>query len=533
MLLRSMPLSLACINSNFCSILKRHLVSKSGSSTARLRLLNAVQNLSDGRRLRCFPLRHNEIQDPPKTPTDFHRLLCHLIQKSSKRVQLASLYIGTASSEKAHSEIELLQSIRSAASRNVPVRILMDANRGLRPVTVSQDPNKTISSAHVCHETLASTPSNQSSGVFLFPVLSSMLQSLPNPLNEIAGVFHIKVYLIDDDLVLSGANLSHEYFTTRIDRYLHLRSNDVAQFYSDLFDVLCTNGAVQYPSTDRNDLISKRRDLQKSLEELFAPHPDNAALESDDDCNNIVAYAVPTFQAPRNYFPTTSCIDHERALQRLLFEASALATAHSRNKLCARIATAYLNPTPSFLETLASTCVAWFLTAGRISHGFAPKNPSDCVSHNENVSRDWRIPNAFVHAAQQVVKMLQRLEAHRNDPTLSASRNRISFYQRPGWTFHAKGLWLSIDNAPYQALLSPSADLWAVTHGSGNFGERSATRDMESNLLLVFSESPHSSPLVQQHVEEWNRLCQLAKEEPDVSPPLWIRLVFPWVRSFF
>jgi CDP-diacylglycerol--glycerol-3-phosphate 3-phosphatidyltransferase len=43
---------------------------------------------------------------------------------------------------------------------------------------------------------------------------------IPSPLDEVAGVFHIKAYIIDDQLVLSGANLSEEYFQDRQDRYL-------------------------------------------------------------------------------------------------------------------------------------------------------------------------------------------------------------------------------------------------------------------------------------------------------------------------
>ena len=45
-------------------------------------------------------------------------------------------------------------------------------------------------------------------------------------------------------------------------------------------------------------------------------------------------------------------------------------------------------------------------------------------------------------------------------------------YQRPGWTYHAKGLWLG---AP--PLLS--------VVGSSNFGERSVRRDLELSFTLV------------------------------------------------
>ena len=53
---------------------------------------------------------------------------------------------------------------------------------------------------------------------------------------------------------------------------------------------------------------------------------------------------------------------------------------------------------------------------------------------------------------------------------------RVRRYQRPGWTYHAKGLWLG---AP--PLLS--------VVGSSNFGERSVRRDLELSFTLVTTDA--------------------------------------------
>lgn len=47
-------------------------------------------------------------------------------------------------------------------------------------------------------------------------------RKLPVRWNEVVGVQHCKVYIFDDQLILSGANLSNTYFTVRQDRYLML-----------------------------------------------------------------------------------------------------------------------------------------------------------------------------------------------------------------------------------------------------------------------------------------------------------------------
>jgi hypothetical protein len=78
-------------------------------------------------------------------------------------------------------------------------------------------------------------------GVYLFhaPALSGIIERmLPRRWNELPGVHHIKAYVFDDDIVsactalspadgalaqlLSGANLSENYFINRRDRVIHL-----------------------------------------------------------------------------------------------------------------------------------------------------------------------------------------------------------------------------------------------------------------------------------------------------------------------
>ena len=102
------------------------------------------------------------------------------------------------------------------------------------------------------------------------------LNWLPNPLNEIAGVFHIKLYLVDDQLLFSGANLSVEYFRDRMDRYLHLiqGGNGLVDFYAKFIEILCShsneynnnNHATTASATDSNDgRQGQQFDFRKSI----------------------------------------------------------------------------------------------------------------------------------------------------------------------------------------------------------------------------------------------------------------------------
>lgn len=472
--------------------------------------------------LRCFPLHHHDVQPSPVTPSDFHLLLCDKIRTAKRRVTLASLYIGPAADPSYEKEIQLLDALREASSRQVHVTILLDHNRALRPVPCK---NGTITSAEACWKALMSSPRRPDASNFrihLFSVLPDMLQRiLPNPYNEVAGVFHIKAYIIDDELILSGANLSEEYFSDRVDRYLHVTQPDLVQCYEDMVDALCQYAHAYSYHNETNHLEApaiSRKQLVNSLKALLTSDSPDAALdtESKDASKSIVAYAVPTFQAPRHFHRGIYARDTLRSDEEAL-HALIEATAHTHRQdggVEARIATAYLNPTKLLLSALRCCEHSHFLTAGRVSHGFKPKPKAG------NKGKDW-IPTVFEYAAQQI-----RL-----------NNVFVSYYQRPDWTFHSKGLWLTSFTESENVRLPPDATVYAVTHGSGNFGYRSSIRDLESNLVLVF---PPGSPVAHDHVREWNQLCEFAvtaREEQKGSSPdgisAWIKLTFPIIRHFF
>lgn len=58
------------------------------------------------------------------------------------------------------------------------------------------------------------------------PKLRGLLEAIVPPrFNEGWGTWHAKYYAVDDDVMLSGANLAASYFTNRQDRYIHLASH--------------------------------------------------------------------------------------------------------------------------------------------------------------------------------------------------------------------------------------------------------------------------------------------------------------------
>lgn len=58
---------------------------------------------------------------------------------------------------------------------------------------------------------------------------------MPERWNEIVGLLHMKVCVFDDDVLITGANLSDQYFTNRQDRYVLIRDcPHLANFFEGL-----------------------------------------------------------------------------------------------------------------------------------------------------------------------------------------------------------------------------------------------------------------------------------------------------------
>lgn len=58
---------------------------------------------------------------------------------------------------------------------------------------------------------------------------------VPERWNEIIGLLHMKVCVFDDDVLITGANLSDQYFVNRQDRYVLIKDcPELANFFEGL-----------------------------------------------------------------------------------------------------------------------------------------------------------------------------------------------------------------------------------------------------------------------------------------------------------
>ena len=151
----------------------------------------------------------------------------------------------------------------------------------------------------------------------------------------------------------------------------------------------------------------------------------------------------------------------------------------------AALATPYCNLPSAAERALGATAAQplQLLTAAPEAHGFAGARGVASV-----------VPAAY---GVMEHRLLARLSARREGVTLRA-------FNRSGWQFHAKGLWLW----PPGGEGGPAATLV----GSSNYGVRSARRDVEAQLALVTSHAGLRAALQR----EWDDLVSHA---PPVALP--------------
>ncbi|GAA5991383.1 hypothetical protein JCM10908_003286 [Rhodotorula pacifica] len=193
----------------------------------------------------CFPARGEQVsvlQDPQQ----FYNTLLDKIRNAKRRIFIASLYVGKE-------EKKLVQTLHQAlrANPNLQLTVLVDYLRSTRELP---------SSASLLASLAAAFPKQVDLRLFHTPELNGWRRRLvPKRFNEGWGLQHMKCYGFDDDVIMSGANLSHDYFTNRTDRYIEFRSHPpLADFFHSLleitgsysFRVTASDTSTLYPSVN-------------------------------------------------------------------------------------------------------------------------------------------------------------------------------------------------------------------------------------------------------------------------------------------
>ena len=415
-----------------------------------------------------FDINADEIQ-VLEGPEGFYDTLRSRLRNAKTRIYLSTLYIGKT-------EYELVATIHDALSRSpqLKVSILTDALRGTR-----EDPQP--SCASLLASLVADFPARVEIRMYHTPNLTGLRKRfVPKRINEGWGLQHIKLYGIDDEVILSGANLSSDYFTNRQDRYHVFSSSRITDYFarvhhavcsiSFLLDISDSKDTVSYsliwPSSNLapSPLYSPKRYISAAtslLLPLFSPSAfPTPALSNSENNNASTTTLYPLLSHP----PTLNT------------ELPALKTLLSSPSLHSYTFTAgYFNPhhliTSSLLAASSnSKARGTVLTASPSANGFF-KSPG--IS--------GLLPPAYSHLS---LRFLQRVRLA-NASIKLCEWQRGTVGEKDGWTYHAKGIWTYFlsqsQDGREDRIVGPGATLI----GSSNYTSRSYGLDLEVGALVV------------------------------------------------
>uniref|UniRef100_A0A8D2PQ47 CDP-diacylglycerol--glycerol-3-phosphate 3-phosphatidyltransferase n=1 Tax=Zosterops lateralis melanops TaxID=1220523 RepID=A0A8D2PQ47_ZOSLA len=419
-------------------------------------------------------------------------------------------------------EETLEKSLQAKGSPDLRVSILLDYTRGSRGRKNSRT---------MLIPLLQRFPKQVRVSLFHTPNLRGLLRLLiPERFNETIGLQHIKVYLFDDNVILSGANLSDLYFTNRQDRYVLLRdSPEIADFFTELVDAIgdvslqlqqddtvqMMEGMVHPYQGDKvayceianrrvMEVINSARTRQEQLhaKTFHSSQPGSSHLsQQGSQASGDLKPEPDTWIYPLIQMKPFGIQIDEMVTETLLTEAERDARIY--------LTTGYFNLTQAYMDLILGTRAEYriLLASPEVNGFFGAKGVAGAI------------PAAYVYIERQFYSEVCYLQQQ--------ERVQLQEYSRAGWTFHAKGLWLYL----------AGSDLPCLTLiGSPNFGYRSVHRDLEAQVAIVTENKALQQQLHQE--QEQLYLCSgvvstSTFEQPNRYVKLWVKLVTPLIKNFF
>lgn len=440
------------------------------------------------------------------SPTTFYDVLKSKIQKAKSRIFLSSLYVGK-------NQDDLINEISDAMTKNKDLKlyILIDYLRGTR-----EYPDK---SSLTLLSNLLKKFGNHRVDLRLYhtPNLQGITEKLaPKRLNEGFGLQHMKIYGFDDELILSGANLSKDYFTNRQDRYYLFKDSKITNYFFKLSQIISkishkvnynkhTNKIIiDWPTsnlTAHSNLDIERFKLETTHhlepvlfdnrinhynDDQYQKH--NLATEGkekelhdeinvDDSEYDTIVYPISQFSPLLKPDISTE----KPAILRLLSYMDSSSIKYT-------FTAGYFNMEPEIKTRLLNSTAAHgdIITASPKANSFF---------HSKGISK--YLPAAYLYMVELFLKDVHKLS---KDSKISVKEweNGVVNTEN-GWSYHAKGIWIS---APEET--TPSI----TVVGSSNYTKRSYSLDLETNVVLV----TRNEELKQKMQAEINNITEHTKQ---------------------
>ncbi|KAL8913442.1 MAG: hypothetical protein Q9171_001735 [Xanthocarpia ochracea] len=413
-------------------------------------------------------------------PKEFYETIKQKIRNANTRIYLSTLYIGKT-------EHELVSTIHQALSKSpkLKVSILTDALRGTR-----EDPEP--SCASLLASLVVDFPDQVEIRMYHTPNLTGLRKRfIPKRINEGWGLQHIKLYGIDDEVILSGANLSSDYFTNRQDRYHVFSSKRVTDYFARIHQAVCSisfllqagnstsyvSHNLTWPSTNpAPSPLSDPKGYIRDATSLLLPLTSPSASPRPSSPSSPASSALQKTGGTTTTTTLYPLLSHPQTLNTQL---PALTTRHSSLSLQSyTITPRYINPHPHITSSLLTASSS--SKGGAAAHGTILTASPFANGFYNSPGISGLLPPAYSHLS---LRFLQRVRlAHANITLREWQRGVVG--EEHGWTYHAKGIWTYFSRSSEggtREIVGPAA----TVIGSSNYTSRSYGLDLEIGALVV------------------------------------------------
>ncbi|KXN81217.1 CDP-diacylglycerol--glycerol-3-phosphate 3-phosphatidyltransferase, mitochondrial [Leucoagaricus sp. SymC.cos] len=390
-----------------------------------------------------------------KQPSEFYTLLLDAIRRAEHRVFISSLYIGSE-------DAEIINVIANELKKKPLLHVFfqLDLNRSTRP-----GPSSTAKLLLPLLETLVHV------SMFRSPSLRGLMAKIVPPrFNEGWGTWHAKVYGVDNEVIISGANLNQSYFTDRQDRYLHFSDQPllaqycfdflrtVAKFSFRLLPISTPNATTPH-SILKDDYILSWPDNETHPHHIHAKAKD--ALLKFQSSRRVLLF--PIIQAGQ-----FDIREEELTLQSLFRSVNVTIKKGSRKRPLFDLTSGYFSLYQPYQKLILGNrnLDVRIVAASPKANGFFG---SSGIS--------GRIPEGYTYHEKRFMRAVRKAgRLWREAASGSFKGVQLSEWNKPSWTYHAKGVWLSPSSKSLPIL---------TLFGSTNLNARSAHLDTELSFLLI------------------------------------------------
>ncbi|EJT48977.1 CDP-diacylglycerol-glycerol-3-phosphate 3-phosphatidyltransferase [Trichosporon asahii var. asahii CBS 2479] len=417
----------------------------------------------------CFATHGDEVALLP-SPTAFHSELLSMVANAKRRILISTLYIGTE-------EASLVDAVATALRANSQLKctFMLDYNRSTR--LGKDEPKSTV---HMLLPLIREFGDRAEVWLYRSPKLRGPLERIVPPrYNEGFGTWHAKYYCADSDVLISGANLAKSYFTNRQDRYVRLSGAPIVSYLGSLTRLLTDyayrvtlSRAAEDPQLvvklpeDSEDvrLVWRQRSLPPRGWGAHA-HATLTAFQQAWKASNAVRTAsgaengADTFFWPVLQAGYLGLREEERAM------AAAWGAINAARDVDVDLTSGYFGLYAAYKRAvLESNAPVSVIAAAPESNGFyKSKGPSGLIPEGYTL-----LERRFWAEAERKGRASREQEGGRHEGIV------LKEWKKQGWTYHAKGLWVSPEHdAPFLSFI-----------GSSNLSTRSLNLDTELSLFL-------------------------------------------------